>query len=288
MRSLQHSMKKSLEHYKRDFFDYLQQFRGYSELTIKTYDDVLTEALPMIEHDCNEGETVLNIMAYRMKIASQQSKTIAKKISALRSFCEYLNDVGEAVSLHGDESIKVAQTLPKPIAHEHIMQAVAHCGLVEKCVILTLYLLGLRISELANLRLYDIRHTVVRIEGKGSKEREVPLPPSLKELLDHYRKVEAPSMYLFEKDGEKLRISSLRYIVTKSFKKIGIKATPHQLRHSYATILLNNRARIADVSELLGHASMVSTQIYTKLANATKLEQYVKAHPLCKETDGTQ
>ncbi len=280
-------MKKSLEHYKVDFFDYLTQFRGYSELTVKTYNDVFNEAFTMIEQESQPHETVLNIMAYRMKIASQQSKTIAKKISALRSFCEYLNHVGEPVSLQGDESIKVAQTLPKPIAHEHIMQAVEQGTLFHKCVILTLYLLGLRISELASLRLEDIGQTTVRIEGKGKREREVPLPPSLKVLLEHYQKIETPSTYLFEKDGEKLRISSLRYIVTKSFKTIGIKATPHQLRHSYATILLNNSARIADVSELLGHASMVSTQIYTKLANATKLEQYIKAHPLCKEIDGT-
>ncbi len=281
-------MKKSLESYKVDFFDYLKQFRGYSELTVKTYDDVFKEAFTMIEQETLARETVLNIMAYRMKIAPQQSKTIAKKLSALRSFCEYLNDVGEPVSLQGDESIKVAQTLPKPIAHEHIMQAVASLELVDKCVILTLYLLGLRISELASLRLENIGTSVVRIEGKGRREREVPLPPSLKQLLEHYQKIETPSTYLFEKDGEKLRISSLRYIVTKSFKTIGIKATPHQLRHSYATVLLNNSARIADVSELLGHASMVSTQIYTKLANATKLEQYVKAHPLCKEIDETQ
>lgn len=100
--------------------------------------------------------------------------------------------------------------------------------------------------------------------------------------------VEAPLRYLFERSGEKLSESSLRYIVTKSFKNIGIKATPHQLRHSYATILLNNSARIADVSELLGHSSMATTQIYTKLANVTKLDQYMKAHPLCKEIDGTK
>ncbi len=282
-------MKKSLYNYKFDFFDYLKQLRGYSDLTIKTYDDVFKEAFEMIEIDVQDsGETVLNIMSYRMKIASQKSKTIAKKVSALRSFCEYLNSVDEAVSLYGDESIKVAQTLPKPIAHEHIMQAVEQLDFFDKSVILTLYLLGLRISELSNLQLKDIHNDVVRIYGKGKKEREVPFPPSLKELIDHYRKIETPLRYLFERDGEKLRISSLRYIVTKSFKKIGIKATPHQLRHSYATILLNNSARIADVSELLGHASMVSTQIYTKLGNATKLEQYMKAHPLCKEIDGTK
>ncbi len=282
-------MKKSLASYKLEYFHYLKQIRGYSELTIKTYDDVFKEAFVLIElSDENSSQTIMNIMPYRMKIASQKSKTIAKKVSALRSFCEYLNDVGEEVSLYGDESVKVPQTLPKPIAHEHIMQAVEYLELFDKTVVLTLYMLGLRISELASLELKSIKSTVIRVKGKGKKEREIPFPSALRDLLEHFIAIEAPSCYLFERSGEKLSESSLRYIVTKSFKNIGIKATPHQLRHSYATILLNNSARIADVSELLGHSSMATTQIYTKLGNSTKLEQYMKAHPLCKEVDGTK
>jgi integrase/recombinase XerC len=281
-------MKKSLNQYKQDYFNYLKQIRGYSELTLKTYDDVFSEAFEMIEIEEDTQETTLNIMAYRMKIASQKSNTIAKKVSALRSFCDYLNSVDEVVRLHGDESIKVPKSLPKPLSHEHIMQAVEVLELFPKTVILTLYLLGLRISELANLHLNDIKRQSVRVFGKGKKERDIPLPSTLAVLLEHFIAVEAPLEYLFERHGKKLSISSLRYIVTKSFKSIGIKATPHQLRHSYATILLNNSARIADVSELLGHASMATTQIYTKLGNATKLDQYMKAHPLCKEIDGTK
>ena len=282
-------MKKSLDKYKLEYFHYLKQIRGYSELTIKTYDDVFKDAFLMIElTDENSSETVMNIMAYRMKIASQKSKTIAKKVSALRSFCEYLNDVGEQVRLYGDESVKVPQSLPKPISHEHIMQAVEYLELFPKTVVLTLYMLGLRISELASLELRNIQSSIIRVEGKGKKEREIPFPSTLRDLLEHFIAIESPSCYLFERSGEKLSESSLRYIVTKSFKNIGIKVTPHQLRHSYATILLNNSARIADVSELLGHSSMATTQIYTKLGNATKLEQYMKAHPLCKEVDETK
>ena len=87
--------------------------------------------------------------------------------------------------------------------------------------------------------------------------------------------------HYFEKDGEKLSENSLRYIVTKVFRKVGIKVTPHQLRHSYATSLLNGGAPIVDVSELLGHSSMATTQIYTKLGSALKQQNYNKAHPLC-------
>ena len=74
--------------------------------------------------------------------------------------------------------------------------------------------------------------------------------------------------------------AQLRYILTKLFKAKGLKVTPHQLRHSFATHLLNNGARISDVSELLGHSSMATTQVYTKLGDARKLKEYLGAHPL--------
>ena len=80
-----------------------------------------------------------------------------------------------------------------------------------------------------------------------------------------------------------MNAAQLRYRVEKIFKKHGIKATPHQLRHSFATHLLDNGARISDVSELLGHASMATTQIYTKLANSKKLQEYMHAHPLAQD-----
>jgi integrase/recombinase XerC len=77
-------------------------------------------------------------------------------------------------------------------------------------------------------------------------------------------------------------------MITKAFAKVGLKVTPHQLRHTYATELLNNGARIADVSELLGHSSMATTQIYTKLGNALKMDHYHQSHPLCQIHEDSQ
>jgi integrase/recombinase XerC len=147
-----------------------------------------------------------------------------------------------------------------------------------------LYTLGLRISELASLHVSDIDTEWIRVLGKGKKEREVPLVSQISKLISEYRMQYQPKEYLFECEGAKLSENSLRYIVTKVFKKAGMKVTPHQLRHSYATELLNHNARIADVSELLGHASMATTQIYTKLGSALKMENYLKSHPLCKDS----
>ncbi|HHD72405.1 MAG TPA: integrase, partial [Epsilonproteobacteria bacterium] len=90
--------------------------------------------------------------------------------------------------------------------------------------------------------------------------------------------------YLFEKGGKNMNQAQLRYLLTKLFKAKGLKATPHQLRHSFATHLLDHGARISDVSELLGHRSMATTQVYTKLGNSRKLQEYLSAHPLAQKS----
>ena len=260
--------------------DHLLNNRGYSALTVKSYEASLHEAFRYIDVDEHEGITELNLMPYRLKIAHLKSKTISKKLSAIRSFHEYLNDNGIKTHLRADESIKVAKTLPKPITHEHIQEALQLANDHEKLLITLLYTLGLRISELANLRLEDIKQGWLRVEGKGSKQRDIPILDTTQQLLNQYIKQHAPKKFLFEKDGEKLSENSLRYSISKVFARISMKVTPHQLRHSYATELLNGGAPIVDVSELLGHASMATTQIYTKLGSALKKQNYEKAHPL--------
>ena len=264
------------------FLNYLQKQRGYSALTARSYKETLLEAFQYLEILQEENRFILNLMPYRIHIASLNAKTISKKLSAIRSFCGYLNEQGIVVLLRADESIKVAKTLPKPISHEHIMEAVEKADLREKLVVLMLYTLGLRISELSNLKVEDIHDGWVRIIGKGNKERDVPLLDSMHHLIDEYLSNFMVKKFLFEKNGEKLSENSLRYIITKLFSRVALKVTPHQLRHSYASSLLNSGAPIVDVSELLGHSSMATTQIYTKLGSALKQQNYNKAHPLAK------
>lgn len=280
-------MQKSFLLYKKEFLIYLEKARGYSDLTLKTYDEVLNEALSYLEVEENDSTIFLNLMPYRIAIASLKQKTIAKKLSAIRSFHAFLVAQGEHVVLRADESIKVPKTLPKPISHEHIMEALSHADQEESLVILMFYTLGLRISELCGLELADIGDEWVRVVGKGNKQRDIPLLAPTSKLLKLYLQEHNPKKYLFEKNSQKLSENSLRYTLTKVFARVALRVTPHQLRHSYATVLLNNNARIADVSELLGHASMATTQIYTKLGSTLKMQNYNKAHPLCKEINDT-
>ncbi len=274
-------MKKSIDKKRVAYLEYLEKLRGYSDLTIKSYSESIKEALSLVEIIEENSQMTINLMPYRIKIAHLNAKTISKKLSAMRGFVEYLNDNGVSCVLTSDDSVKVAKTLPKPVSHQHILEALEYADLQEKLIVIMLYTLGLRISELSSLKLDDISDEWVRVLGKGNKQRDLPLISSTKKILDEYLSVFVLKQFLFEKNGEKLSENSLRYIVTKVFRKVGIKVTPHQLRHSYATSLLNSGAPIVDVSELLGHSSMATTQIYTKLGSALKQQNYNKAHPLC-------
>jgi len=264
-------LKKQLSY----FLKYIENTK--SPITYKTYKSVLEDAIKYIDLDNNR----INITGYRIKIASQNKKTIAKKVSILRSFFKYLEDNGFKYKIIGDEQVSVPKTLPKPIPLIHIKEALKQANLIEYTAIITIFGLGLRISEARDLKIDDIKTDWVYITGKGNKTRQIPLTPYLQDTINKYLEIYNPKKYFFEKDSIQLSDSQLRYLITKPFKDIGIKATPHQLRHSFATAMLNNGARINDVSELLGHEFISTTQIYTKLNESTKLKNYLKAHPLC-------
>jgi len=278
---------KELHRAKEDFLKYLDSIRGYSPLTIQSYDESITAMLHLAEIEESSDAMSINLMPFRLKIASLNAKSIALKLSAIRSFVKYLRSEGKTVDLRGDESLKIPKSLPKPISHEHVLAAIEHADPMAKLAITLLYTMGLRISELSHLRIADVVDGWSRILGKNSKERDIPMIESIQLLLKEYVIHNASKEYVFEAMGEKLSENSLRYTITKAFAKVGLKVTPHQLRHSYATELLNNGARIADVSELLGHSSMATTQIYTKLGNALKMDHYQQSHPLCQPHEDT-
>lgn len=267
----------NISKYYKPFFNYLTQIRGYSQQTLKTY----KISLELLQENYEIEGKALNIMALRIKLKDHSKRSISTKLSAIRSFVKYLKTHHNIeLKLKSDQSVKVPKTLPKPIDNSKIVQAIEQSDIEIRLIIKMLYGLGLRISELASLKVKDISSTWLRVTGKGDKTREIPIIDSLAKEVTSFISSHPSQVYLFEKKGKQLSDAQLRYKINKAFAKIGIKATPHQLRHSFATDLLANGARISDVSELLGHSSMATTQIYTKLTNATKLENYLKAHPL--------
>ncbi len=276
-------MSKSLQLNKliKDYLRYLLRVRGYSEATIRTYELPLRQ---MLAHHrlVKEGDGwILDIMPLRRIIASNKARTVAKKLSAIRSFVRYLcEQLDIPITLKGDESLKLPQTLPKPIEGSYIFEAFENADIRERLILALLYGLGLRVSELASLKRDQISREWVRIDGKGGKSRQLPIPPIIREILERYLLLYPQGIYLLEKGGRALNTSQIRYLVQKLFGSRGLKVSPHQLRHSFATHLLLEGARISDVSEMLGHSSMATTQIYTKLGSSHALKEYLKAHPL--------
>jgi len=283
-------MLVSMKQHPYDFIDpfltFLLSVRGYSAHTVESYATALSQMQQKSECYVEENRWILDIMPLRLSLVQKSKKTIALRLSAIRSFVAYLADHQRlTVILKGDASIKVPQTLPKPIEVHHIEEVLSAVDTRERLLISLLYGLGLRVSELSGLKVEQLSSAWIEVVGKGRKSRQIPLLPSLQQLLSEYLEQYRPKRYLFEKGAAPLNPAQLRYRVEKCFKAQGIKATPHQLRHSFATHLLHEGARISDVSELLGHSSMATTQVYTKLAGSKKLETYLRAHPLAKGND---
>jgi len=276
-------MRPDLAQLIEDFLAYILQIRGYSEQTAITYATALHQMAGQCEWYEEAGVWVLDIMPWRLALRHLSKRTIHAKLTAVRSFVNYLGDqAGLRVRAMGIDTIKTPQTLPKPIEEEAIREVLENARPEEALLVSMLYGLGLRISELAAMRLAWIGREWIEVHGKGNKVRQLPILPALRQQIDTHIATSAPREYLFEKGGEPLSAAQLRYRLNRLFRRHGFRATPHQLRHSFATHLLAHGARIADVSELLGHASMATTQVYTKLGSVKKRDEYMGAHPLAK------
>jgi integrase/recombinase XerC len=265
------------------FLNYLQKNRGRGAPTAKVYRRALKEALGAAVLD--DRLKTIDFMPFREAISSQAPKTIAKKLSAIRSFLSYLEIYNFHCRVYALESAKVPKGLPKPATHKQIMESIRAASGENELLIELIYGLGLRISEAAGAKIGDIGSNWLRVKGKGAKTRQIPIFDELKAKIDRFIIDNNPLVFLFEKNGEPLSDNQLRYKIARSFKGVALKITPHQLRHAFATEMLNGGARIADVSEILGHSQLATTEIYTKLSSSTKLKNYLRAHPLCKGGD---
>ena len=264
-----------------NFLIYLEKNRGRGRKTITTYQPILNDAIEMIEID--EKKMSIDCMNYRMAISDQEPKTIAKKLSAIRSFFDYLQERGYRFFTQNLNAVRTPKSLPKPATHKQVQETLGVITGEDALLVRLMYGLGLRISEVAGLQVADIHDDWLRVEGKGSKMRKVPIIAPLRDEIRAFIAANAPKTHLFEHNSKPLSDNQLRYKITTSFKRVGLKVTPHQLRHTFATEMLNSGASVVDVSEILGHSQLSTTEIYTKLSSSSKLKNYLTAHPLCKE-----
>jgi len=239
----------------------------------------------------------------------QYSKaTIARKLATLRSFYKFLVKRGqiEANPVVSIRTPKQEKKLPHFLEYEEVKRLLETppldnwLGARDRAILETLYSTGIRVSELVALNMDDIDFLgeIVHVRGKGKKERITPIGTSALQVIQHYmefrnrRSQSNPKFDLkvlfVNKHGRRLSTRSVRRKMDKYLKMAGLdpSISPHTLRHSFATHMLNNGADLRSVQELLGHQSLSTTQIYTHVTTKKLKETYQSAHP--RETEGEQ
>jgi len=288
-----------------EFIAYERDQKNVSPHTLRGYHsdlDQLQEFLGERDLATIDHQDLRRFLA-RLAGLKLKKSSLARKLSAIRSFFRYLNRAG--ILDHNPARLvatpKQDKRLPSVLTVDDAQRMMDAPGsddaaeLRDRAVLETLYSTGIRASELTGINHEDIsRHEqLIRIRGKGRKERIVPVGEKALAAIDAYLAREAvpsPDHALFtNRSGKRLTPRTVQRILLNYRKKIGLlqKASPHTLRHSFATHLLESGADLRSIQELLGHASLSTTQRYTHLNLDSLMETYDKAHPRAKDQSGT-
>lgn len=277
------------------YLEYLNKELNFSKNTIDSYRKDLADFFCFVNR---QGIDYLSINRYDVREYLKyldelklKNSTIARRISAIRSFYNYLLSMG-IISNNIFNSIrnpKLEKKLPNYLSYEELgdildsIDISTPTGIRNRLLIEMFYATGCRVSELINIKMSDINFTnkSIRIMGKGSKERIVYYGDYAQIYLNMYLETEfnKDSKYLFLNDKkDAMSVQDVEVIIRYIVKDLALKThvTPHTLRHTFATHLLNNGADIKSVQELLGHASLNTTGIYTHVSNERLKEVYLK------------
>lgn len=276
-----------------NFLYFLKKELNYSDYTIKNYQLDLTDFFKYVDKSNIDFLSIENIhvrgyLKY-LDTCNLKNSTISRRISALRTFYNYLLEKGFVKSniFLNVKNPKLEKKLPNYLNYTEIEELLASIdtrtdeGLERRLLIEMFYSTGCRVGEMVNVKISDIDfyNKTIKVMGKGSKERIVYYGDYASKYLEDYLKNKDRKEYLFtNKRGEKLTIEEVEYIVRDIMKHISIKihVTPHTLRHTFATHLLNNGADIRTVQELLGHANLSTTGIYTHVSSDRLKDVYFK------------
>ena len=284
-----------------DFLRYLKTEKNVSPHTERSYLSDLEQLFDFLgETDLAiaDHQTLRQFVGHLVKLKIKKS-SIARKLSAVRSFFKYLNRQGV---LKNNPARLIAtprreKRLPAVLTVDDALRLMEapHKGddteLRDRAVLETLYSTGIRASELTGMNREDIsRHDrLLRIRGKGRKERIVPVGNKALNAIDAYLRQRTtggePSAVFTGPSGKRLTARTVQRILENYRKELGLtsKASPHTLRHSFATHLLESGADLRSLQELLGHASLSTTQRYTHLNIDMLMETYDKAHPRARK-----
>lgn len=287
------------------FLEYLLYERSYSPETVKAYKEDLTQfeafyaenagrEAALAEVDAQEvREWILSLMDGGAAVA-----TVNRKLSTLRSFYKFLLKRGICLidpmrKIVGPKKRKVLPVFVKEKEMDRLLDDIDFGEGFEACrdrmIIEMFYLTGIRLSELIGLKDEDVDFlsSVIKVTGKRNKQRLIPFGEELKKDLQEYVKVRNESVgpevkaFFVRKTGEQLYRSIVDTIVKRNLSKVVTlkKKSPHVLRHTFATMMLNHQARLGSIKELLGHESLATTQVYTHTTFEELKKMYNQAHP---------
>lgn len=290
--------------YLEEYLRFLKYQKNYSMDTVNSYEEDIIEYFDFLERECLELLKVRyeDIRFFLVGLDEKKNKasTVSRKLSSLRGFYKFLmnNDYIDSNPFTLVKMPKKEKKLPRFFYYNELEELFSipdmktALGQRDRLILEVFYASGVRVSELVNIKLSDINDEEIKILGKGNKERISRIGDYAKEVLDlylsdGYKQLNVKNInYLFlNKDGRKLTTRGIRYILDKIIQKstIGKKISPHMLRHSFATHLLNEGCDILSVQELLGHESLSATAIYTHVTTDRLKEVYYKAHPRAKK-----
>ncbi len=280
-----------------DYLEYLKYNRNYSDYTIINYENDINEYLLFLkEIDLDYLDIKYQDLHYLLEYYYNKklsNTSIRRKISSLKGFYKYLvrnelinNNPFNYVSLPKKE-----KKLPKFLNHNELIEMFNSVdistieGLRNRLIIEILFATGVRVSELVNIKLEDLDNSekTIKIKGKGNKERIVFYNDICQKLIkDYLNKRKSSSNYLIvNNQGDQISTEMIRIIIDDIIKQTNInkKISPHVLRHTFATELLNNGCDLITVQELLGHSSISTTGIYTHISKEHVKEVYYETHP---------
>lgn len=286
------------------FIEYLEYEKGYSKKTIISYEkDLELFNKYLKENNIKEIKNIeYNVIRKYLSYLHDnkyESTSVSRKISALRSFFKY--NIKEKVITNNPMTLisnpKKEKKLPKYLNYEEIEKLLNSIemnkkeGIQERLIIELLYSTGIRVSELVNIKIKDIKikENQINILGKGNKERIVLFGEKAKEIIKIYLNAykdefigNISNQYLLiNKKGKQLTTNKIELIVKDVLKKSALKLniSPHTLRHTFATHMLDSGADLKSVQELLGHENLKTTAIYTHISNERLKHIYINSHP---------
>ena len=278
------------------FKDYLSYEKNFSINTITAYLKDINDFQNFLIDNGTKISKEINYSFVRQWIVVLSEKkyskiSINRKIASLKSYFNFLVNIGKINTspLKGHKNLKSSSKIVIPFSEDEMDKVFdnfesSNINNRDKLIIEIFYSTGIRREELINIKIKNIsfERKVIKVVGKRNKERMIPMLPNLSSNILNYIDEKDPKIYLFESSkSKKLSISTIYRIVTKYFRSVSskVRISPHVLRHTFATHMLNKGADINTIKEILGHASLSSTQIYTKIKLPKIVSDYNKSHP---------